>query len=141
MNERDNQQRQEVNNHIEEEINTLTLTLLDLNIRQRNLRRQSLEIEQQLERLDRQRRTNQQTTAPRRVIRRDRHGDQLDIGDYVNFLTSGHYNTRSGTITQVSHRRYVSARDREDRIINREPANVEIVRNFNEQDDQRERFE
>ena len=70
----------------------------------------------------------------------DRHGDKLDMGDYVNFLTVGKFNTRGGTVTGISNVRFVSARDSEGRIINREPANVEIVRKFDEDHDRRERL-
>ena len=140
MNEGNNQ-LQENNDDIEQELNELTITLLDLNIRQRDLRRQSIEIEEQIERLNTQRRARQQGTTRTTRVRRDRHGDQINIGDYVNFLTAGRFNTRSGTVTQVSHRRYISARDRQDRVINREPANVEIVRKHDEQHDRRRRYE
>lgn len=140
MNEDANQQQID-NQQLEQELNELTLTLTELNLQQRVLRRQSLEVQQQIQRLNRQRNTRRTTNIGRRTARRDRHGDNIDIGDYVNFLTAGRFNTRSGTITQISHRRYVSARDNEGRVINREPANVEIVRKYNEENDRRRRYE
>ena len=135
MNKNKNQQQNE-NEHIDQELNQLTQTLRDLNIQQRELRRQSFEVQQQIQQLNRRRTTGRVVNRRDRTPRRDRHRDRIDVGDYVNFLTAGRFNTRSGTITQISHRRYVSARDREQRIINREPANVEIVRKYNQQHDQ-----
>ena len=140
MNENNNQQQQR-NDDIDEQLEQLQRTLHNLNIRQNEIRRQSSEVQIQIQRLNRQRRPARETTVATTTTRRDRHNDAIDIGDYVNFLTRGRYNTRSGNITQISHRRYVSARDRQGRIISREPVNVEIVRKYNEQHDQRRRYE
>ena len=138
---KDQNQQQNNNQQLEQELDQFTATLTQLNIQQCELRRQSFEVQQQIERLNRQRTTRRVTNVRPATPRRDRHGNHIDIGDYVNFLTAGRFNTRASTITQISHRRYMSARDREGRIINREPSNVEIVRKYNKQDDWRRQFE
>ena len=73
-------------NDLENELTNLTQTLEELTIQQHNLRRQSLNVEQRIERIRREQRRRTLNTFARTVTRRDRHGDVLDIGDYVNFL-------------------------------------------------------
>ena len=131
---------QENNQQLEEELNELTINLLDLSIQQRELRTRSQRIEQRINRIRTEQRRRSRTGETGTLVRRDRHGDQIDIGDYVNFLTTGRHNSRGGTITQISHHRFVSARDARSRIVNREPNNVEVVRKFNEHHDRRRRL-
>ena len=126
------------NQQLEGELHQLTQTLLNLNIQEQRIRRQSNQVERQIRDLQQEHRRRSTTT--RRVVRRDRHGDIIDFGDYVNFLTTGKFRTRGGTITQISNVRFVSARDSTGRIINREPANVEIVRKYYEDHDRRRRL-
>ena len=128
------------NDDLDNELTQLTQTLENLNIQQNNIRRQSLRVERRIERIRNEQRRRTLTTFARTVTRRDSHGDILDIGDYVNFLTRGKYRSRGGTITSISNVRFVSARDSSGRIINREPANVEIVRKFDEDHDRRPRL-
>ena len=115
------------NENLDTELNQLTETLRALNIQQRQLRRQSDRVQLRIRNIEReQRRRTNIFVEPAVPIRRDRHGDILDIGDYVNFLTRV---------------RFITARDRSGRLINREPSNVEIVRKYNEDDDRRQRYE
>ena len=123
---------------LDDQLNSLTDTLQRLNIQERRIRRESSEIRQQIQRIQQQR--ARRASAFLQVVRRDRHGDTLDIGDYVNFLTRGRFSTRGGTITGKSNRRFVTAQDSTGRLINREPANVEIVRKYNETHDRRDRL-
>ena len=134
----DNQDNQ--NEQLENEIDQLTQTLRDLNVQEQRIRRQSDRVQRQLRDLQREQRRRSTPTHRRAVERRDRQGDIIDFGDYVNFLTSGRFRSRGGVITQISNVRFVSARDSSGRIINREPANVEIVRKFNESHDRRRRL-
>ena len=123
---------------IEEQLNELTLTLTGLNIQQREIRRQSTQIQQQINTLQtEQRRRSAEPTVIRQRVRQDRHGEEIEIGDYVNFLTRGRNSTRGGTISQINHARFVTAIDNNKKPINREPANVEIVRKHNQNHDQR----
>ena len=123
---------------LDDQLNSLTNTLQRLNIQERRIRRESSEIRQQIQRIQQQR--ARRASAFLQVVRRDRQGDTLDIGDYVNFLTRGRFSTRGGTITGISNRRFVTAQDSTGRLINREPANVEIVRKYNETHDRRDRL-
>ena len=126
---------------LEHQLNELRITLTGLNIQQRQIRRQSTEIQQQIRSLQtEQRRRSAEPAVVRRRVRRDRHGDEIEVGDYVNFLTRGRHPSRGGTITQISHSRFVTATDSEQRSINREPTNVEIVRKHNQDHDQRRRL-
>lgn len=129
---------------VNEELEDLTRTLEILNLREREIRRRSFNIQQRIQTIQQAQRRGNAAVLPAPTPwrqRRDRHNKVIDVGDYVNFLTTGRNNTRSGTITQISHRRFVSARDRTGRIINREPSNVEIVRKYNSDNDQRRRYE
>ena len=123
---------------LEDQLNNLTNNLQRLNIQQQRLRRESLEIEQQIQEIHLRRARRASTFL--QVVRRDQHGDALDIRDYVNFLTRGRFSSRGGTITGISHRRFVTAQDQTGRLINQEPANVEIVRKYNEDHDRRDRL-
>ena len=137
-------EHEEQDDTLNDELEQLTQTLQILNIRERRIRRQSSEIQRRIQNIQQARRRRSAPALPasvQRERRRDRHNEAIDVGDYVNFLTSGRNSTRSGTITQISHRRFVSARDRTGRIINREPSNVEIVRKYNSDHDQRRRYE
>ena len=130
------------NENLDTELNQLTETLRALNIQQRQLRRQSDRVQLRIRNIEReQRRRTNIFVEPAVPIRRDRHGDILDMGDYVNFLTRGRFNSRAGTVTQITNVRFITARDRSGRLINREPSNVEIVRKYNEDDDRRQRYE
>ena len=126
---------------LEEQLEELTTTLENLQLQREQLRRQSDRVEASITRIRReQQRRSLPAVLPPANIRRDRHGDQIDIGDYINFLTTSRFNSHGGTVTGISHRRFVSARDRRGRIINREPTNVEIVRKYFEHHDRRRRL-
>ena len=126
---------------LEQQLNELTITLTGLNIQQRELRRQSSEVQQRIRSLQTEQRRRSKGPPVRRTrVRRDSHNEVLDVGDYVNFLTRGRYRSRGGTITDLKHSRFVTARDSEGRLINREPGNVEIVRKFDQDHDQRRRL-
>ena len=131
------------NDQLQSELDELAETLKNLNLEQQRIRIQTNQVQRRIRDLELEQRgaPTSITQAEQRRSRRDRHRDPLDIGDYVNFLTRGRFNSRSGTVTQISHARFISARDRSGRIINREPDNVEIVRKVNEADDRRRRFE
>ena len=128
------------NDQLDRELNELTQTLRTLDLESRRIRRRSNQVQDRIRTLQSERRRRTFSRGNTFHTRRDRHGDKLDIGDYVNFLTVGKFNTRGGTVTGISNVRFVSARDSEGRIINREPANVEIVRKFDKDHDRRERL-
>ena len=135
----DQNTRNEIN--IEEELKQLSITLQELNIEEARVRRQRVEVEQNIRSLQRERRRRSSSLSVQATaIRRDRHIDTIEVGDYVNFLTAGKYNSRGGTVIQVSNKRFISARDKYGITINREPENTEVVRKHYEHHDRRERF-
>ena len=142
MNE-NNKVKQNDNVDLNNELDRLTAALENITIEQRRLRRRSDEIQNRIRNIQLQQRGRTTVTANQQRSEEylDRHGDEIEIGDYVNFLTSGRFKSRAGTVTQINRTRFISARDKSGRIINREPANVEIVRKHNEQHDRRRRFE
>ena len=136
MNQRNREEdtNNQTDQELEQQLEQLTGTLQNLTLQQQQLRRQSDRVQANIRQIQLERRRR---ALPE--VRTDSHGDPIDIGDYVNFLTRGRFNSNRGTITQISHRRFVSARDSSGRIINREPSNVEIVRKHNESHDRRRR--
>ena len=128
------------NEELENQLENLTQTLQALNLQQRELRRRSDRVQASIRHIRNEQRRRSTTTNGATRVRRDHHNDKIEIGDYVNFLTRGRFSSRGGTITQVSHLRFVTARDSSGRLINREPVNVEIVRKHNENHDRRRRL-
>ena len=131
------------NKKMNEILEQLTQRLEILNLRQQDIQRQSFEVWQHIQTIQQAQRRGT-TAAPQartqQQQQRDKHNKTIDVGDYVNFLINRRNNTRSGTITQISHQRFVSARDRTGRIISREPSNMEIVQKYNSDHDQHRRY-
>ena len=113
-NNNENQRNQGTNQQLETDLDKLTENLQQLNLQQRQLRRRLEQVENKIREIQREQRRRTGATE----IRRDRHNDQINIGDYVNFLTRGRFRSRGRTITQISHLRFVSARDSSGRVIN-----------------------
>ena len=116
---------------LDREVEQLTAFLSELEIAKERINQQQRETKQTINSLiiERERRLTE------KAAKRDRHGEQIEVGDYVNFLTKGRFKSKSGKVTKINHVRFITAVDDEGRKINREPQNVEIYRRANANND------
>ena len=137
MSEREN--RNYSSDNIDSELAELTTLINELNIKKKELNRELEEAKAQINELvlEKRRRSGIPTTSL--TNKRDRHGDVIEVGDYVNFLTKGKFNSKGGIVANVNHQRFVQVKDSKKRTINRESQNLEIVRKVGTKNDVRER--
>lgn len=124
-------------------IEELSEQLNRISLRRRTLEREEAEIQTEIQRLEVEQQRQSETRFATSNVQEvhDVHGNILNEGDYVNFLTKGKFDTRGGTITKIQPgHRFLTAKDRKGRLINREPKNVLLVRKVNEQHDRRKRW-
>ena len=115
------------NNDLDKEINDITQRIEDINIQRTRLLQEELQYERELRILrNKQQRQRNAQDDKEKIIRRDRDGKVIHIGDRVRFLTRGTFKVTEGEVKSFG-RRFVVSLGEEGFEINRLAKNLRVI--------------